>query len=1160
MATHSENRDSVILAALREELVGPSPRGTEIDLSGNAHFDTPAAAAGPWLEKGSRQEVLTRDKPTKRYGVAVLYPFGTLEEDTEAGGQSEAPGTEEDGADSSGSDEGEPAAPNLSADAAKDIQAIASRTQGSEGAGESDDLQIAVTNTYRPSSFGLTFLARIPEGNDLRVSATGGRYVKKPVGVAGRDRDWWIRRPWSLAASWHAAELSDEDAVVLKRAASPVDPTLDVHIEVYSRPYGDSPEVRMITVTLVNRTRGHGAIDASCLFQAEFGVTLNGKDACLLSYPEAASRPLDSEEKAISLLYRHAQTYAIGHGCAADWSKDRRTVWATCLPVFEAPSMTPDVRRSDGTLLDVSMEVLAGLKQDDDGFAALEEVVALYREWGASLERAVPDLPAEHREAATRHIAQCLECASRMSAGIAFLRSDERALEAFRLANHAILLQQVRSRREPRRLLFDEKKKLLHFSEPFSPVSYGATSRGRWRAFQIAFLLLSIRSAADGEAPDRAVVELIWFPTGGGKTEAYLGLSAFSIFFRRLCNPNDEGVHVLMRYTLRLLTAQQFQRASGLIVAMEYLRRANPGQLGKTPFSIGIWLGGATTPNTRDDAIQTYRSLSKGERGAANKFVISRCPWCGAQMGPVKSLHKAPASISKCPGYERSGPTIVFKCTDPVCDFASGLPIHVIDEDIYAHRPTLVIGTVDKFAMLAWRPAARNIFGIGDNGERMCSPPGLIIQDELHLISGPLGSVVGLYEGVIEELCTDRRGEVHIRPKLVSSTATIRRYEDQVRSLYGRESVALFPPPGIDAGDSFFARYEAVGAGIPTAGRKYVGIHAPGLGSMQTVQVRTFATLLQAPMPLGGKQEQDPWWTLLAFFNSLRELGTTLSLLQSDIPDYENALRARYGLKHADMRRFRHIMELTGRLRGDEVQEAIDSLDVPADSAVAKPVDVCLASNIIEVGIDIDRLSLICIVGQPKTTSQYIQVTGRIGRRRDRPGLVVTIYGASKPRDRSHFERFRSYHERLYAQVEPTSVTPFSPPVLDRALHAVMAAFARQAGTSDAARSPTPYPESAMKELREILAARVRLIDPQEENNYNRVFGERERQWKRWKRLRWEGDPTSENTPLLREAGAYAPPSVAQISWPTPMSMRNVDAECEIEITQNYLDNANGGE
>lgn len=1159
MAMHSENRDKAILAALREELVGPTVRGSEIDLSGNVHFETPAAAAGPWLEKGSRQEVLTRDKPTKRYGVAVLFPFGTLEEDTEAGGENSAAVNEENSADSD-DDEVALATPSLSTEAAEDIQAIAGRPQDVDGSGESDDLQIVSPNTYRPSSMGLTFLAMIPAGNELRISATGGRYIKKSVGIADRERDWWIRRPWMLEVSWQGAQLQGESAVTLRWPESPEDPTLDVGIEVYSRPYENSPVVRMITVTLINRTMaGVGAVDASCLFQAEFRVELHGNDAQFLPYPEAASRPLDAEEKAINLLYRHAQTYAIGHACAADWAQDRRTVCATCLPVFETPSVTPDVKRPDGSVLDVAMEVLAGLKQEDDGFAALDEVVALYREWGKSLEQAIPGLPAEHRESAAHHASQCLECASRMEAGIAFLRSDAKALEAFRLANRAILLQQVRGRREPRRLSFDEKRKALSFSEPYPPVSYSATSKGKWRAFQIAFLLLSLRSAADGKSPDRDVVELIWFPTGGGKTEAYLGLSAFSIFFRRLSDPADAGVHVLMRYTLRLLTAQQFQRASGLIVAMEYLRRLNPDRLGPRPFSIGIWLGGATTPNTRDEAIQTYRSLSKGERGTANKFVISRCPWCGAQMGPMKGLHKAPSAISKCPGYERAGPTIVFKCTDPTCDFSSGLPILVIDEDIYEQRPTLVIGTVDKFAMLAWRPAARSIFGIGDTGERLCSPPGLIIQDELHLISGPLGSVVGLYEGVIEELCTDRRGDIPIPPKLVSSTATIRRYEDQVRGLYGRDQVSLFPPPGIDAGDSFFARYET---GVSTSsGRKYVGVHAPGLGSMQTVQVRTFAALLQAPMPLASKQEQDPWWTLLAFFNSLRELGTTLSLLQSDIPDYGNAMRARYGLKYKDMRwPLRHIMELTGRLRGDEVQEAIDSLDVPVDSGAAKPVDVCLASNIIEVGIDIERLSLICIVGQPKTTSQYIQVTGRIGRSRDRPGLVVTLYGASKPRDRSHFERFRSYHERLYAQVEPTSVTPFSPPVLDRALHAVMAAYARQAGTSDTARSPTPYPESAMNELRDILAARVRVIDPEEEANYEQVFGQRERQWKRWKRLHWQGDPASENTPLLREAGAYAPQSVAQVSWPTPMSMRNVDAECEVEITQNYLNDVTGEE
>jgi hypothetical protein len=329
---------------------------------------------------------------------------------------------------------------------------------------------------------------------------------------------------------------------------------------------------------------------------------------------------------------------------------------------------------------------------------------------------------------------------------------------------------------------------------------------------------------------------------------------------------------------------------------------------------------------------------------------------------------------------------------------------------------------------------------------------------------------------------------------------------------------------------------------------------------MQTVQVRTFSALLQAPMALPNPKEQDPWWSLLTFFNSLRELGTTLSLFQSDIPDYQNVLRSRYALKPLEIRRLRNIMELTGRLRGDEVQESIDSLDVPTDSSAAKPVDVCLASNIIEVGIDIDRLSLICIVGQPKTTSQYIQVTGRIGRRDDRPGLVVTIYGASKPRDRSHFERFRSYHERLYAQVEPTSVTPFSPPALDRALHAVMAAYARQTGSAELARNPDPYPQTLMDALKDIFISRVKLVDPLEEPNFQKAFDERERQWKRWRRIRWEGSSTNENTPLLREAGSYVLPSVAKISWSTPMSMRNVDAECEIEITQNYLNDVTEGD
>jgi hypothetical protein len=1157
VATHIENRDTVVLGALTSELMGPSTTGSELDCSGNLSFDTPAAAAGPWREKGTGQEIIVREAPGRRYGVGVLYPFGTVEEEVE--GETEILQT--DSADHAAEGRGAEQESDvrntdqISSVAIESIQSITTGASRNDSSSEPDDLAISAINAYRPSSMGITFLADLSGGATVAVSVSGGRYRQKKVLVAGKDRIWWIRRDWVQEFKWAGGQLSGEQPVTLQGPQTSGDADFDLRVEVYSRPYG-SPTLRMLTVTLINRTTvGPGAFDQYCLFQAGFSVTVGTADgkAAVRPYPEPATRAVDEEERSINLLYRHSQTYAIGHGCAADWSKDRLRLAATCLPTFETPWISSDVRKADGSPLVVSMALLAGLRSGQDGFRELGEIIEAYGSWIAERKKEAASIDSAHRAAASNHLGKCDSALERMRLGLKYLRDDPIALEAFRLANKAILLQQVRGSREARSISYDERGRCWKIATPFPEITYEGAGKGTWRAFQIAFLLMSMRSAVDGRVPDRKIVELIWFPTGGGKTEAYLGLSAFAMFVRRLRNPADAGVNVLMRYTLRLLTAQQFQRASGLITAMEYLRRAEAGQLGGAPFSIGIWLGDSTTPNKRSDAIHVHRDLLRGEKAATNKFILSRCPWCAAQMGPFSAAAKLPRNVSRCPGYERDGPTISLKCTDSRCNFASGLPVFVIDEDIYERRPTLIIGTVDKFAMLAWEPKARSLFGLSTSGERDASPPGLIIQDELHLISGPLGSMVGLYEGVIEELCTDRRVDPPVIPKIVSSTATIRRYEDQVKSLYGRSSVALFPPPGLTAGDSFFATYERRQDGSLAPGRKYVGVYAPGLGSQQTVQVRTFSILLQSVQALPTKAEQDPWWTLLTFFNSLRELGTTLSLFQSDIPDYLKTLRLRYQIPAANARWIRNVLELTGRLRGDEVQDAIDSLDVTTGSANSKAVDVCLASNIIEVGIDINRLSLICIVGQPKTTSQYIQVTGRVGRQMDRPGLVVMLYGASKPRDRSHFERFRSYHERLYAYVEPTSVTPFSPPALDRALHAVMAAYARQAGGSEIAGSPHPYPEGLMGNLQELLRERVKSVDLNEASNLEKVFEMRARQWKRWQRIHWRGNPTVENTPLLRAAGAFAPQAVARVSWATPMSMRNVDAECEIEITQNYL-------
>jgi hypothetical protein len=451
--------------------------------------------------------------------------------------------------------------------------------------------------------------------------------------------------------------------------------------------------------------------------------------------------------------------------------------------------------------------------------------------------------------------------------------------------------------------------------------------------------------------------------------------------------------------------------------------------------------------------------------------------------------------------------------------------------------------------MLAWEPRAQALFGLNSDGRRIASPPGLIIQDELHLIAGPLGSLAGLYETVIEELATDHRFGAAIPPKIVCSTATIRRFEDQVRALYARERVALFPPPGLEAGDSFFARHDA-----SAPGRIFVGVHAVSLGSVQTEWVRTFTALLQAPMPL-EPEARDPWWTLLVFFNSIREMGTAHTLFQSDVPDYAKVLCNRDGVPR-DQRRYLsagRIFELTGGLPSDEITEAIADLEV-ACTGRGTPKDVCLASSVIEVGIDIPRLSLMVIAGQPKTTSQYIQVTGRVGRLQERPGLIVTMYSPSKSRDRSHFERFRAYHERLYAQVEPTSVTPFSPPALDRALHAVMVAYCRQTGGSDIARTPFPFPNDIIDRLRPLIEDRVRRVDPAELETVRRVFEERSRQWQDWQRTRWQGDPQGEETPLLRMSGEYASPAIARLSWETPTSMRNVDAECEAQITTTYIE------
>ena len=1150
---HFAGRESVHLALVRE-LLGPAQIGRPLIVAPGPAFASASEAYGPWVDQETGEEVLDRDPPTKRYGVGVLYPRGTPQ--GEDGQSDNTIATEHEAVPEPNEPQPAPEAIRVDKD---DLERIGQRETRRTADGDAD-LDLSAVNALRQSGIAVSLLVELPAGATVAVEVTGGRYELIPVTVEGSPRRWWRRVPVSMQATFDTDRLAEglrhvvRPTTVLSEGLGP----LELTVVAFSRPRGD--RVRLVTVSVTNTTKPAPGLDsdASCLFQSRMAVRATVGDSGLIQpYPEREATDDDEEQQSFDLLYRDLRTYAIGHGSAADWaapsaSNSTRAVYADPLPSFETPSVTPDIR--DDTprgRVEISMAKLAGLVAGDDGFHDAERMLDLYGEWIRTRDPA--SVSERHRAAAARHLVACAGMLERMRRGLEWVKSDPVAHRAFRLANNAVLLQQLRARPARREVRLDAAGH-FQFAEPFVERTWeDDPEKGYWRPFQLGFLLATVKSIALGGDVDRERVDLIFFPTGGGKTEAYLGQSAFAIFYRRLLDPADQGVQVLMRYTLRLLTTQQFLRAAGVICAMERLRSANSDLGG--PFSIGIWLGSSNTPNSREDAKRKLAALQRGN--GENPFLLLRCPWCAAQMGPTRRgagpRRSRGGDQTVVPGYRRSGDTVVLHCPDATCAFASGLPVYVIDEDIYEKRPSIVIGTVDKFAQLAWSSSPRALFGISEDGARTSSPPGLVIQDELHLIAGPLGSMVGLYETLVEELCTDRRGPVPAKPKIVASTATIRRYAAQISSLYARSAVALFPPHGLDAGDSFFARYATRPDGALQPGRRYVGIHAPGLGSVQTAQVRTFSALLQGVEDLATPEERDPWSTLVAFFNSLRELGTSLTLLQSDIPDYLVTLRNRYDIAWSRLRQLDNVMELTGRLRDDEIPSAIDELQLAETSDRA--VDVCLASSILEVGIDIERLALMVLLGQPKSTSQYIQVTGRIGRRWwERPGLVPIIYSASKPRDRSHYERFRSYHERLYANVEPTSVTPFAPPVVSRALHAVLVAYVRQFARTDV--QPWPMPELA-REAGDLMRRRVAVVDPEEAAAVDRAVEQRLWEWgtrnrTKWQKWSWPAEE-DEAVPVIRQAGEWAPDVPRLLSWPTPNSLRNVDAECRASVTPLYL-------
>ena len=988
-----------------------------------------------------------------------------------------------------------------------DEPALSEEDQGLED-GKADTVTVSPDSMF-PSSIGLSFTVAA-ETQALQVTARWGRYERVKSETLKTEKN----NPKTV---WKRIQIDETlDPIPLARDAvslpiSETQPEVLIQCQMRQTPQGPWH----VSLFLVNGQKKLPGIagDSRWLFQPE--LIVRAPDGAAIFHhrqPHRTSSTFDparvAEDQAMRMLYHREVEYAVGHSVAVHAETDPDDITrafvlsTTVMPTHEAPQQTPPTAQDIPELADLTLDMKALAEMADVSlFKTLSVLPQAYAAWISAQQSKLgnPESPlSEHDESARAALARCEAARERILAGIDLLQNNPTALQAFRFANRAMYLQRLHTLiAEARRT--GQQHDINALDQP---------ANRSWRTFQLAFILLNLPGATDFTHPERAyapdaIADLLWFPTGGGKTEAYLGLTAYVLGLRRLQGViedrrGDQGIAVLMRYTLRLLTLQQFQRATALICACESIRREAVSHgdhcWGEIPFRIGLWVGYRTTPNTTEqsaEAVSMQRSEHYGG-GMNTPAQLTNCPWCGVSIDPGKHITVETPSKGK-------GRTLLY-CGDDMgrCEFSAalspgeGLPVLVVDSEIYRHPPSLLIATVDKFAQMPWRGETQMLFGqvngycprhgfvspdmehVGSHpaikgsnygpvkviGHTPLRPPDLIIQDELHLIGGPLGTMVGLYETAIDHLCSWEVNGQRVRPKVIASTATIRQAQDQVHKLFMRR-VAVFPPHGLDIGDNFFSIQRPTDDATP--GRRYLGICAPG-DRMKSVLIRVYITYLAAAQTLYEKYgaAADPWMTLVGYFGSLRELGGMRRLVDDDIRDRlgRRELATLRGLKPRYLNP-PFVEELTSRKSAADIPRLLDWLEVQfdpvneqarrqavkeerrqlANSSQRKPLDVLLATNMISVGVDVRRLGFMVVSGQPKNTAEYIQATSRVGRAW--PGLVCTIFNWARPRDLSHYERFEHYHATFYQHVEALSVTPFSSGALDRGLAGILVSLVR---------------------------------------------------------------------------------------------------------------------
>lgn len=1113
-------------------------------------------------------------------------------------------------------------------------QTVKVKSPTEPGHGEPDtqeEIDAASNQSLVPSSLGMTFCV---DGDiaQIEIEARWGRYERsedheiyrtrknKETGVEEQTK----AKVWQRIPCGGKLSLLLKEGVISPQSLDSSSPEVLVQGTIRSKnPNGD----RLVTLFLVNTQKEPETNrDTAWIFQPEL-IARPEKDAneqaIFRRKPVLDANGMDPEREALEMIYQNRVEFAVGHGVAvhaenADNVELATEIRTTVIPQYEVQrTETPGLDISDRPALQkmvssgfLDMQTLATL--DIDSLVnALSMLTKDYDAWICEQYSSIGTKATRFDAQALAAMDRCKEILIRLQQGIDTLKHNEKALTAFRFANRAMATQRIRS------LYALDKRR----GKDVTVEQYNEEKNRSWRPFQLAFLLLSIPSLADPRHPDRvqpvnAYADLLWFPTGGGKTEAYLGVAAFTMAIRRLQGnlggyDSSRGLAVIMRYTLRLLTLQQFQRATALICAMEVLRRESidngDKSLGIEPFTIGLWVGNKVTPGTTEDshrAVEDARNPDKYNAAAASPAQLTSCPWCGSEIAPGQDVE-----VRK----DKSGGQTFVYCGDKKgrCDFSKGkssnhshpgIPVLVVDEEIYHRPPTMMIATVDKFAMMAWRGQVRTLFGrVGQecprhgllwpgancNGNHPAAkgqpstkaktigpirPPDLIIQDEFHLISGPLGTMVGLYETAVDELCSWTLDDKNVKPKVIASTATVRKAKEQVNSVFMRQ-VAVFPPHGLDVEDNFFSVQRAI---KEKYGRRYLGVCSPG-SSRPAMLIRVYTAFLTAAQELFNHfgEPADPYMTMVGYFNSLRELGGMKRLAEDDVQTRSYRVQMSMVERPAlAQRSISNIRELTSRVSSQDIPKYLDNLEVKFKSEFdtttgkyvtrwqegdTRAIDIVLATNMLSVGVDINRLGLMAVNGQPKGTAEYIQATSRVGR--SFPGLVCTVLTWARPRDLSHYETFEHYHATFYKHVEAQSVTPFSPRAMDRGLTGTLLslvrlendAFSPNEGAGQLSTSNQFEVSNAIK----VLATRAGNVA---EDNSRKKLAENELKERadEWTKKASMGGrilgyekrgPEKDKTVNLIESPGLKPWN----NWTVPMSMREVEPGVRLIMNKSHI-------